>query len=323
MNQVIAFNKTTDYIEQKPEPIVIQDIQTIKKEYFTQWLEHTKFRTNNNNSVKCYEREIKAFRDFIVNNQILQPTEQDLIRYRESLDSRNLKATTLHNYILVVKMFFKYLEQERLYKNIARDLRGAKISRNFTKDYLHLNQIHTLLESIDRNTIKGKRDYAIILLAITTGLRTIEIARAKIEDLQDGLLWIQGKGRTEKNEYVKVSLQVESAINDYLRTRKYTKQDYLFTSASNHNHNNKMNQKSISRIGKELFRAVGIDSKRCSFHSLRHTSATLNLINGGTIQETQQLLRHKNINTTMIYAHNLERENNKSEQRITDYIFSN
>lgn len=323
MNQVIAFNKTTDYIEQTPEPIVIEDTQIIKEEYFTQWLEHTKIRTNNNNSVKCYEREIKAFKDFIIDNQILQPKEQDLVKYRESLDSRNLKATTLHNYILVVKMFFKYLEQERLYKNIAIDLRGAKISREFKKDYLHLNQIHTILDSIDRNTIKGKRDYAIILLAITTGLRTIEIARAKIEDLQGGILWIQGKGRTEKNEYVKISLQVESAINDYLKTRKYTKQDYLFTSASNHNHNNQMNQKSISRIGKELFKKIGIDSKRCSFHSLRHTSATLNLINGGTIQETQQLLRHKNINTTMIYAHNLERENNKSEQRITDYIFSN
>lgn len=68
-------------------------------------------------------------------------------------------------------------------------------------------------------------------------------------------------------------------------------------------------------------KAAGYDSNRLTAHSCRHTAATLNLLAGASIQETQQLLRHSNINTTMIYLHNLERIKNNSEQRIDDLIF--
>jgi len=69
-------------------------------------------------------------------------------------------------------------------------------------------------------------------------------------------------------------------------------------------------------------RAAGFNSERLTAHSLRHTAGTLNLLHGGTIQETQQLLRHSNINTTMIYLHNLNRANNHSEARIAAAIFA-
>nr|WP_261008286.1 hypothetical protein [Staphylococcus haemolyticus] len=44
-------------------------------------------------------------------------------------------------------------------------------------------------------------------------------------------------------------------------------------------------------------------------------------MNGGSLEETQQLLRHSNINTTMIYLHHLERSKNQSEKRIADALF--
>ena len=66
---------------------------------------------------------------------------------------------------------------------------------------------------------------------------------------------------------------------------------------------------------------AGLESDRLTAHSLRHTAATLNLLNGGTVEETQQLLDHKNINTTLIYSHALERAKNNSEQRIAKAIF--
>ena len=68
-------------------------------------------------------------------------------------------------------------------------------------------------------------------------------------------------------------------------------------------------------------RRAGYDSDRLTAHSLRHTAATLNLLAGGTLQETQQLLRHSSINTTTIYAHNLDRAQSKSEERIANAIF--
>ncbi|MBQ7606780.1 MAG: tyrosine-type recombinase/integrase [Desulfovibrionaceae bacterium] len=71
---------------------------------------------------------------------------------------------------------------------------------------------------------------------------------------------------------------------------------------------------------KESLIRVGLDSERLTGHSLRHTAATLNLLNGGTVEETQQLLGHRNVKTTLIYLCGLERMKNCSEERIAEVI---
>lgn len=66
--------------------------------------------------------------------------------------------------------------------------------------------------------------------------------------------------------------------------------------------------------------AAGLRSSRLTGHSLRHTAATLNLLYGGSVEETMQLLGHSNVNTTLIYSHALERAANNSEERIAKAI---
>ena len=171
------------------------------------------------------------------------------------------------------------------------------------------------------------RDYAIITLMLTTGLRTIEITRAKIEDLKPQgdymALYIQGKGRQDKAEFVKVSDTMEQVIREYLSARGETNSKApLFASISNHNNEGEMTTRSLSRLIKEALINAGFNSDRLTAHSLRHTSATLNLLAGGTLEETKQLLRHKSLNTTLIYLHHLDREKNNSEQRITNTLFN-
>ena len=83
-----------------------------------------------------------------------------------------------------------------------------------------------------------------------------------------------------------------------------------------------MTTRSIRRIVKGNLVNAGYNSDRLTAHSMRHTAATLNLLNGGTLEETQQLLRHQNISTTMIYSHALERAGNRSEERIASGLFS-
>jgi integrase/recombinase XerC len=92
--------------------------------------------------------------------------------------------------------------------------------------------------------------------------------------------------------------------------------DPLFAGVGNRNAGGRLTTRSISGIEKGALVSAGLNSDRLTAHSLRHTAATLNLLNGGTLEETKQLLRHTNINTTLIYAHALERANNQSEARI-------
>ena len=82
-----------------------------------------------------------------------------------------------------------------------------------------------------------------------------------------------------------------------------------------------MTTRSISRIVKTALVSAGLDSDRLTAHSLRHTTATQNLLNGASLEETQQLLDHSRISTTMIYAHALDRARNNSEERIARALF--
>lgn len=276
-------------------------------------------------TTESYGRAVQQFFKWIQAQGITQPTRADILAYRDYLKATH-KPTTVQAYIIATRQFFKWTEQEGLYKNVAENVKGAKLDRTHKKDPLTVPQIKDILVHIDTLTLQGKRDYAIISLAITGGLRTIELQRANIGDMRTAgdstVLYIQGKGKQEKTEYVKLTPQVERAVRDYLNTRGSTAPaEPLFTSNSDRNNGGRLTTKSISRLVKEAFIKAGYNSDRLTAHSLRHTAGTLNLINGGTLQETQQLLRHSNINTTMIYAHNLERANNNSEHRIAQAIF--
>ena len=276
-------------------------------------------------TIETYTRALKQFFAYLNLNGIARPSREDIIAFREELKP-NHKPTTVQNYITTVRQFFKWTEQERIYPNVAEHIKGAKLDAAHKKDYLTSKQVKTILSGIDRSSLQGLRDYSIVVLMITAGLRTIEVIRADIEDLRavgdSTALYIQGKGKDEKTDYVKVAEPAEDAIRAYLKARGETEpKQPLFTSEANRNNGERLTTRSVSRIVKEALIEAGYDSDRLTAHSLRHTAATLNLLNGGSLAETQQLLRHTSINTTMIYNHQLDRAKNNSEARVAKAIF--
>lgn len=277
-------------------------------------------------TIETYKRAIRQFYFYCNENNVLQPQRSDVLNWRNYL-LENKSANTTQSYMIAIRLFFAWTEQEKIYPNIAEHIKGARISKEHKKDNLTSEQVKSLINGIDTSTINGKRDKAIIMTMIVGGLRTIEIQRANIEDLRtlgDKLvLYIQGKGRNDKAEYIKITQPIFTAIQDYINSLPTAPKqtDPLFSSLNHATNGKRLTTKSISRIVKTRLINVGLNSTRLTAHSLRHTTATLNLLNGGTLEETQQLLRHSNINTTMIYAHALDRLNNKSEERITNVLF--
>ena len=276
-------------------------------------------------TVRAYTGHLKQFFRYLAENGIQHPTRETVIAYREDL-KRRCKPTTVQNYIEAVKLFFAWTEQTGEYQNIANHVKGAKISREHKRDYLTGAQIAEVLEAIDRSTLEGLRDYALFLLMITGGLRAIEAHRANIGDMgkagNSTVLYIQGKGRDEKAEFVKMPREVETAINTYLKARG-TKDPAapLFVSFSHNSAGQRLSVKSVSSTVKRRLIAAGYDSERLTAHSLRHSAVTISLLEGNTLQEAQQFARHKNIATTQIYAHNLDREKNNCEYSIIGSIF--
>ena len=294
----------------------------LNAELFSRW---TSYIDASPKTVETYSKAIKQFLLYLSENGIRQPQREDIVAYRDFL-KKDHKPTTVQSYLAAVKLFFQWTAQEGLYPDIAQRVKGAKLDTEHKKDYLTSKQTAKLLSAIDRSTLKGLRDYAMLSVMVTTGLREISIVRADIGDIKAAgdavALYHKGKGREEKAEYVKLAEPVEEAVRAYLKARgEKDPKAPLFSSIANRNSGERMTTRSVSRVAKDRLVAVGLESDRLTGHSLRHTAATLNLLNGGTVEETQQLLGHRNINTTLIYSHALERAKNNSEERIARAIF--
>ena len=276
-------------------------------------------------TIDTYTKAIRQLFNYFSFNGVVRPKREDILAYKEKLKASGYKPTTVQNYITACKIFFKWTSQEGYYPNIAEHIKGAKLSRDHKKDYLTSSQVKDILDSIEKDNIKGLRDYAILILMVTGGLRTIEVIRADIGDLRTvgafTVLYVQGKGREEKTEYIKISAPVEKAIRMYLQMRKTTDEtEPLFTSLSNNNKGQRLTTRSVSGIVKERLKKAGYNSSRLTAHSLRHTAVTLSLLAGKNLAEVQQFARHVNITTTMIYNHALDKAKNSCSEAITEAI---
>ena len=279
-------------------------------------------------SRETYRKGLKRFLTWLRDRGITSPTRETLLEYKDALRDAGLSPLSVSSYIVTVRKFFTWLETTRGLPNIARGIKGARRTRGFRKDPLTLPQVKELLGSIDRRDILGLRDHALITLLTTTGLRTIEAIRADVEDIRqeggEALLWIQGKGRDTKDEPAVLPAETLKPLYEYLAARGPAKKDApLFTSLSNRNGGGRLNTRTLRRIIKDRLRAIGIDSDRLTAHSLRHTAITLSLKGGATIQEAQALARHANINTTLIYSHNIDRIKQAPERRIAAMLSGN
>lgn len=277
-------------------------------------------------TVETYKRNLKQFFNYLSINGISSPQRMDVIEFRDDLKASGKKPTTVQAYITSIKIFFRWTEQEGIYPNIADRIKGAKLDKSHKKDYLTSTQAKEVLAHVDTNSEDGARNYAILSLMITGGLRTIEVSRADLGDLrtvgENTVLFIQGKGREEKAEYVKISPQVERSIRMYLKKRgKIEESDPLFVSTSNNSKGKRLTTRSISAIVKTALKNAGYDSTRLTAHSLRHTAITLALLAGRDITEVQQFARHANLNTTMIYNHALDQAKNGCSDAIAGAIF--
>lgn len=277
-------------------------------------------------TVETYKKALRQFFNYIGVHGIRQPQREDVLAFRDDLKASGLKPTTVQNYITATRIFFKWTEQEGLYPNIAEHVKGAKLDKNHKKDYLTSRQAKEVLAGVQTDSEEGLRNYAILSLMVTGGLRTIEVSRADVGDLrtvgENTVLFVQGKGREEKTEYIKISAPVEKAIRTYLKARDLTTEEQpLFTSTSNNSRGKRITTRTVSAIVKNALKNAGYDSARLTAHSLRHTAITLALLAGREITEVQQFARHANLNTTMIYNHALDQAKNGCSDAITNAIF--
>ena len=302
----------------------VANIDSVMNEnLIAQWL---KFADVSEKSIKTYTKAIRRFVAYINSKGIVAPTADDVYEWRNSMKTENKSAATINLYLTSCKLFFKFLNQRGIYNVDISRVKSCKLTTEHKRDALTAEQGKTVLNSFDTTTLIGLRNKAMTALMMTCGLRTIEVSRANVGDLVSTYgrtaLFVQGKGRTQKAECVMIPVKVEALINQYLEARGAVKDNEpLFTSISHRNKGQRLQTQTISRLVKSTFKNVGLNTPRLTCHSLRHTAATNMLTHGVDIADVQMILRHRNINTTQIYRHDISRMKNTGECVAANAIF--
>lgn len=272
-------------------------------------------------TIKTYYNGITNFITYIYENEIEYPNREDVLMWKAELKEKT-SASTVNTWLVGVKRFFKFLSLYNMYPNICEDIKGYKISQTPKKNILTEEQIKNIYEDLKNDyTETGIRNKALFSLLITTGLRGVEVANAKIENIKEvngkNCLFIRCKGHSENDEYVKLADNVMQDIREYIGDRT---EGYIFISNSNHNKGQGMSTKSIRYIIKGIFRECGINDDTISLHSTRRTFACESYNLGKSIYDIQQVLHHTSILTTQRYLKQADRNNNDAEELVASIL---
>lgn len=325
MDEIITYDGPVELIPAQRPASSLQAVPQFDGDMFRRFIEYT---DRKDTTIKGYLTYIRQFAKWLSDNGITQPQRDDVRAYRDHLASSGLSAGTQAQYLRAVKHFFKWTAAEGIYPNISENVHGAKVRQDIhRKDALERSAVSEIADSIDRSTEAGKRLYAMYMLCITGGLRTVELHRADVGDLKTvghkTYLYIQGKGHDSKDAPILIIPEVYAAIQDYLNNRstKPTAKSPLFTATGNRNKGGRIAATTISQMLKSAMVNAGYDSDRLTAHSLRHTSGTGAYKATGNIFLAQKHQRHVDVSTTQIYVHAEERDERNTEAQVYSYYF--
>jgi integrase/recombinase XerC/integrase/recombinase XerD len=274
-----------------------------------------------------YRRTLKQYFNWLRDNSysLSEITREEVLKYKDYLLSSGMSSLTIGSYITSVRRFYEWTEANKFYPNVAKGIKTPKRRQQFKKQPLLPSQATALLSYYQD---KALRDYAIITLLLRTGLRTVEVIRANVGDIvfkgSQRVLLVHGKGRDEKDNFVLLTDKAYQPIKAYLETREQDRPgEPLFTSTSNNSKGERLSTRSISYIAKEGLKAIGLDERSFTAHSLRHTTAVNILRSGGSLEMAQMTLRHSNPATTQIYTASLneERRLQNSGEALIDSLY--
>ena len=164
------------------------------------------------------------------------------------------------------------------------------------------DQVHQLLTSISRDTSTGRRDYAILLLLARLGLRASEVAFLDLDDIDwnTGTLHVRTKGGVRRK--FPLSHEVGEAIADYLRRSRpmsNTRRVFLRAKAPIQGFRNHC---AVSHVVRRSLEHAGVNAPSFGAHQFRHGLATEMLCQGASLNEIGDVLGHRRLQTTKIYA---------------------
>ena len=276
---------------------------------FKNYLIHEK--NYSNHTVTSYLKDIHDFYTFIKNEELasdlIDVTRERLGRhYLSFLDAKNYSKKSIARKISSLRTFYDYLLlNKHIEVNIFLQLETPKIPKKLPK-IINDDEIEMLFKSIDQSNPLGYRNYLILEMLFSLGLRASELVSMTIKDLQLDRKQVLIHGKGKKDRYVPLHSKLIEALRHYLTYIRpillskgpNVNELYIFINYKG----TQLTVRGLQLILKNIIIKSG-ETFKISPHMLRHAFATTLLNHGADLRVVQELLGHEHLKSTQIYTH--------------------
>ncbi len=270
------------------------------------------------NTKLSYHHDLTVFAEFLSSqniNSLKKTNSEHISSFIEQLNELGLTTSSRSRYLSAIRSFFKYLiKNDICEKDPTETINMPKLLRKLP-DVLTIEDINSILESCDTDTLAGIRDRAIIETLYACGLRVSELCSLKQRDIIKDVEIIRVFGKGSKERLVPIGKSAIYWIEQYvLKARHqfiklFNTDDLLFLNQRGKG----LTRMSIWKIVNFYANKAGVTIK-CYPHIFRHSFATHLLEGGADLRAVQEMLGHSDISTTQIYTH-LDKEYIKEVHR--------
>ncbi len=258
------------------------------------------------NTIQSYVFHLYPFNCYMIKEgltQICNIKASDILSYVEQMDPRT--SANKHVSLNILKIFFRYLHEHQIIsvdysRIIPKDnyTNQPKLPSTFTD-----KEIDALLKAVDRGSPRGKRDYAILLLATQLGLRASDICELRFENInwENNVITIN-QYKTGKKLELPLLPEIGNAIIDYLKHGRPVSQEkhcFIHVQAPY----DRIHTSDLGNLVRKYLTVARIDcsTRRHGPHALRHSFASALLKTKAPLPVISEALGHNSLVSTMSY----------------------
>ena len=256
------------------------------------------------NSLDAYGRDIRDFQQFLSSRGVEDLTgaaRDDVTAYLNKLKADGRSPSTLNRKMASIRTFYNYLQDTGVtHENPARGVKTPRVERK-ELEYLSIKDIDRLLESPD-DSLKGRRDRAILEVLYATGIKVSELIDANLEDVNFRMGFITCYGESRRTRIIPMGRPARAALEDYV----YEVRDQLLgenkeeTALFVNYYGKRLTRQGLWKVLKEYGEKSGIKQKLTP-NTLRNSFAVHMLRNGADLKSLQELMGHEDIMATQVY----------------------
>ncbi len=254
------------------------------------------------NTFDAYRRDIERFYRYLNKKDLtVDAVDEEIIRiYVQELKRKNMANSSIVRNIISIRNFYKFLMKNKyLSFNPTTTFQIPKVDRKLP-EILTIEEVNKLLNAPDQTTLKGIRDKGMLELIYASGMKVTELLTMRMDDINLKFNYCIATGNKNNQRVIPIGSYAVKFVLEYLKVRdeiNIHKYNYLFLNLKGF----PMTRQGFWKLVKEYSESTGI-YKKIDPYCLRHSFAVHLIQNGADLKTVQELLGHKDTNTTQIYS---------------------